>query len=294
MQSYPNSTDYTPLKPPVLVIGNFDGVHKGHQELISAARDAAHQRGTDLVVMTFEPHPRMFFAPDAPSIRISSPACKMRQFKKLGVDCVLSLPFNHNLANLSADQFLTNFITHPLNPCHIFVGYDFKFGKGRSGSVETLKQYARKHPFELTVYECIQDNQETLSSSRVREAIRKADFTSAQHLLGRAWEMESPVIHGDKRGRELGYPTANQYLGDYLHPPFGVYAVRACLDLNEQDDQRWLNGVANIGIRPMFKTDTPLIETYLFDFNQDIYNQILRIQPIQFLREEAHFSSLKN
>lgn len=269
----------------VLAIGNFDGVHKGHQALISTAREIAQREGKSLGVMTFEPHPVSVFRPETPPFRLTLPPMKARRLESLRIDLLFSLNFNRELFMLGAADFINRVLVEGLGVSHIVVGADFTFGHGRSGDVHTLKNDGR---FGVTVF-----GQQTAadgtvySSTIIRNYLREGDLAAANALLGWEWEMEGEVIHGNKRGRELGYPTANVDLGAHVRPRFGIYAVQVAID-----NGKWLPAVANIGIRPMFETPTPLAEAFIFDFDSDIYGSILRIRPVKHLRDEAKFDSL--
>ncbi len=290
---------------PVLVIGNFDGLHLGHQSLINHAQNIAKAQQAKLIIMSFEPHPRRFFAPDAPDFRITTQSGKIHNLDKLHVDIACILDFNADFANKSAQEFLDTHIINDLNPCHIVIGHDFNFGQNRQGNGDMLKNAGAHHQFDVTIYDAVSDQEHvTYASSNIRDDIRHGRLDAAADKLGRRWEIVNPVIHGDKRGREIGYPTANQLLSPYVAPPFGIYAVMAKFhdegDLSlshlseaRHPDNGWHLGVANIGIRPMFKTDTPLVETYIFDFDQEIYNKTLRVCPFKFLRSELKFESLE-
>ncbi len=268
---------------PVVAIGNFDGVHKGHASLLAHARAIADKEGRKLVALTFEPHPRAFFRPGDAPFRITPETVKDRRLKALGCDRVEILDFNSIMAQLTAQQFIDFIIADHLNASHVVVGQDFHFGKGRGGSIETLRADGR---FTVDGVSLATSGDSAISSTRVREKIAGGDIAAANALLGWEWEIEGEVLHGDKRGRELGYPTANIDMGEGIVPAMGIYAVRVLLD------GQWRDAVANIGIRPMFEAETPLLEVFIFDFHGDLYGRSLRVRPVQKLRDEAKFETL--
>jgi riboflavin kinase/FMN adenylyltransferase len=268
----------------VLAIGNFDGVHPGHQALITRAREVAAARKTRTAAMTFEPHPREFFKPNDPPFRLTLLPMKARLFAALGVDDVFAPPFDAGFAAQSADHFMA-FLRDRLEPESIVIGADFAFGKGRGGGIDTLRDM-----FDVNVVKPVTcPDGAVYSSSRIRDLLQGGKLQEAAGLLGRAWEIEAEVVHGDKRGRELGYPTANQQVDRYIRIPYGIYAVRALIEGETQPRI----GVANFGIRPMFKIKQPIFETHIFDFMADIYGKTMRVEPVKFLRPEKAFSDLE-
>lgn len=269
----------------VVAIGNFDGVHKGHQALLQKARAQAEDLGVPLGVLTFEPHPRRLFRPDDPPNRITPPPVKHWRLETFGIEYVFSIPFDWDFASQSADDFIRTVLKDGLDARHIVVGEDFRFGQMRKGEPADIE----KAGIEITAISKIADMRDDIySSSRIRSALRAGDIQAANDILGWSWEMRGEVIKGDQRGRELGYPTANVKLGQTIHPSYGIYAVRVQI---EGEDQ-WRNAATNIGIRPMFEVPTAQVETFIFDFDQEIYGKTLRIQPVQRLRSEAKFNSL--
>lgn len=275
---------------PVLAIGNFDGIHRGHQSLLNAARKKANELKTKLAVLTFEPHPRRLFRPDDPPFRITPPAVKMERLEECGVDIVFNIPFNWEFASQSAESFIENVLKQGIKPAHIFVGYDFCFGQLRKGNADTLKQAG----YDVTVFDkvaCDSEDGQALSSSRIRTALRHGKIEEANAMLGWEWYMEGTVIKGDQRGREIGYPTANVALDRTLHPAYGIYAAYVKI-VEDGENSSWLPSATNIGIRPMFEVPTAQIESYIFDFDRDIYGKTLRIKPVEKLRGEAKFDSL--
>lgn len=275
-----------PMKPAVIAIGNFDGVHKGHQALLSQAQSIARQKGADFLVLTFEPHPRAFFRPDTPAFRITPASLKEDLFRQLiRPDYYVSLSFNTAMASLTAEDFIRDILVESCNAAAVVVGKGFHFGKGRGGTVETLRSCG---DFETVALDLTPGGAAPVSSSRIRAHLQEGAVDEANALLGWEWAIRSRVVHGDKRGRELGYPTANMHFGDSLVPAHGIYAVRVKID----GEDTWRRGAANIGIRPMFESAEPLLETYIFDFDGDLYGRILTVRPVKKLRDEMKFDSL--
>lgn len=269
----------------VVVIGNFDGVHKGHQALLTKARDIAGSLSVPLAVLTFEPHPRQLFRPDEPPCRITPSILKAERMEQCGVDILFSLPFDWDFAGRSAQDFIDEILINGLSAAHVVVGYDFRFGQLRAGTPQMIKNSG----ISISVIDEVKgQGDEDLSSSRIRQYLRRGQIQEANDLLGWEWEIRGTVFQGDQRGRELGYPTANIHLDDTIHPAYGVYAVRVQIE----GEDIWRNGATNIGIRPMFAVPTAQVETYIFDFNREIYGEIMRIRPVSRLRSEAKFNTL--
>lgn len=287
----------------VVAIGNFDGIHRGHQGVIAKAARLAAELGCPLAVMTFEPHPRSFFNRVAEPIRLTPFRIKARLIESLGVDSLFVLRFDAGLAAMSAEDFVLKILVGQpsadgsgngtgLGVRHVVVGDNFRFGNKRQGDIEMLERLGRSNGFGVTcVGRIVGPGSEPYSSTHIRDYLKAGNPTRAALLLGRYWEIEGRVQHGDKRGRDLGFPTANLRLGDMLRPAYGVYAVRAGLD--DGTETTWHAGAANIGIRPMFQTEDPLLEVYLFDFEQDIYGRHLRVALVDHLRPELAFDGLE-
>lgn len=272
-----------------VAVGAFDGVHRGHQAVVAEARTAAERLGVPLGVVSFEPHPRRHFQPDAAPFSLMTPDQMVRTLEPLGVDRLYLLPFDGEMAGMSDREFAQAVLHEGLGIRHAAVGFDFTFGKGRSGSPQALTDYGREMGFSVSIAERVDDPDGLkLSSSAVREAVHAGDMDRAAAILGRPFAIQAQVIHGDKRGREIGAPTANMRLNDYMRPAFGVYATRTRLP-----DGRVLDGVASLGVRPMFRTENPLLEVWLFDFDGDLYGQVLETELIAFLRPEAVFDGLE-
>ena len=274
----------------VAAIGNFDGVHLGHRHVIDTARNIAREIGAPLGVMTFEPHPRSYFAPDAPAFRLMNPAAKASRMEKLGVEKLYEVPFNAALAALAPEAFAQQIITARLGLRHVVVGEDFCFGKGRSGTVADLARFGAEMGFGVTAAPLLQNGDVEISSTAIRTALTEGRPRDAAAMLGHWHRIEGAVIRGDQRGRELGYPTANMSISG-LHPPrFGVYAV--IVDVRDGQFKGSYRGAASIGVRPMFGVNTPNCESYIFDFKGDLYGATLSVALVEYLRPEAKFDSL--
>ncbi|MHA6326259.1 bifunctional riboflavin kinase/FAD synthetase [Roseivivax sp. CAU 1753] len=269
-------------------IGNFDGVHLGHRSVLELAREAAH--GAPLGVLTFEPHPREFFAPDAPPFRLTSAAARASRLAKLGVETLFELPFDAALSGLTPEAFAQRVLADGLGLTHAVVGADFRFGKGRAGTADDLVAFGRAMGFGVTVAPLITNGTGQISSTAIRDALSAGRPRDAAGLLGHWHRIEGPVLHGEKRGRGLGYPTANMSI-DGLHPPrFGVYAV--FVDVLDGPHQGTYRGAASVGVRPMFGENRANIETFLFDFKGDLYGTQLSVGLVDFLRPEETFDDL--
>ena len=275
----------------VVALGNFDGVHLGHQQVLALAAKLAHDLRAPLAVMTFEPHPRSYFRPDQPAFRLTPFRIKMRHLQALGVDVTFNLPFDAALAAHSAEEFVREVLVDGLQVAHVVVGYDFCFGKNRGGNVETLRRFGDELGFVVTAVGACQDASGAVySSTLIRDQLLAGDPAAAAVALGRPWEIEGRVEHGDKRGRQLGFPTANVALHDYLEPRFGVYAVKAAVD--DGAAPRWIDGVANLGRRPTVGGIRVQLEVNLFDFQGDLYGKHLRVAFLGFIRPEMKFAGL--
>lgn len=270
----------------VAALGNFDGVHRGHQALIARAAQQAKALEVPLVALTFEPHPRHFFVPDTGPFRLTLPPAKVRLLAENGVQAVLAQRFDPDFAAITAQAFVDGVLLQGLGARHVVCGYDFTFGARRGGNVERLREMAAERAFGITVLDPVMREGEIYSSTRIREALRAGWASEAAGLLGHPWEIEGIVEKGDQRGRTIGFPTANVALGEHLRPRFGVYAVRALVD------EKWMNGVANLGKRPTVGKLQENFEVHLFDFAGDLYGKTLRVALIDFIRPEMKFASL--
>jgi len=274
----------------VLALGNFDGVHRGHQAVIGTAQRIARELGVPAGVLTFEPHPRSLFRPDEPPFRLSPFRVKARQLEALGLDLAVVCHFDEGFLHKSAVAFIEENLVRGLAIRHAVCGSDFLFGHKRAGDVALLERYGTRHGFGVTAVGPVTDPRGGVySSTRVRDALLAGDTRGAAHILGHFWEIEGRVEHGEKRGRTIGFPTANIELGDYLRPAFGVYAVRAGVDRGAGTE--WIDGVANLGLRPTVGGTVERLEAHLFDFDGDLYGQHLRVQLIEHIRPERRFAS---
>lgn len=270
----------------VVALGNFDGVHRGHQALLARAAEQAAALGVPMVALTFEPHPRRFFVPDTGPFRLTLPAAKRRLLAHYDVQAVLAQHFDAAFAALPAETFVADVLLAGLGARHVVCGYDFTFGARRSGNVERLHAEGEARGFGVTVLDPVMREGEIYSSTRIREALRAGWISEAIDLLGHGWEIEGAVELGDQRGRTIGFPTANVALGEHLRPRFGVYAVRALVDGS------WRDAVANLGRRPTFGKLQENFEVHLFDFAGDLYGKVLRVELVDFIRPEMKFAGL--
>ncbi len=278
----------------VLAIGNFDGVHLGHRAVIKQARAEADRLGVGLGVMLFDPHPRQFFAPDAPPFRLTRLTTRTHLLQQAGVDVTFALPFDAAMAACEAEDFIADILVEQMSVASIAVGHDFRFGKGRGGDFAMLKKAGAARRFSVIQIEAVfePDTDTPYSSSAIRQALRDGAPERAAALLGRNWAIEAEVQHGDQRGRTIGFATANMPLVDYVEPRFGVYAVQAEI-LSGAHASVHYDGVANLGLRPTVGTDKPRLETHLFDFNDDIYGAEMRVELVHFIRPEQKFDGLE-
>lgn len=268
-----------------VAMGNFDGVHRGHQHVISLAA-----RHGPLGIVTFEPHPRSYFAPQSGPFRLMNAEARANRLAKLGVQTLFELPFDATLASLTPEDFVTQVLAQGLGVSHVTVGADFCFGKGRSGSAADLKTLCAAQGITVHLADLMQVDGTDISSTRIREALTQGNTQTARQMLGHWHRIDGEVIHGEKRGRQLGFPTANMDVTGLHLPRAGVYAVYADVLTGPQKGQYL--GAANLGIRPMFGENRPNLETYLFDFKGDLYGQHLSIAFVAWLRGEEKFDSL--
>lgn len=275
----------------VVVLGNFDGVHRGHQAVIGQGIELAHDADAPVVVLTFEPHPRTFFRPHDPPFRLTPFQNKAHHIEALGVDALVVLTFDETLSLLEAEDFIQHVLVEGLAARHVIVGQDFRFGRLRSGDTALLQARGEKGEYSVIAVDPVASaDAEIYSSTHIREQVEAGKPGHAAAMLGRPFEIEGTVETGDQRGRTLGFPTANIDIGDYIRPARGVYAVRAGIDKGEETV--WVDGVANFGNRPTIGGDSLLLETHLFDFSGDLYGQTLRVALIEYLRPERKFDGL--
>lgn len=270
----------------VVAMGNFDGVHLGHRAVISAAIDMGRKRGKPAFAVTFEPHPRSFFSPNSPQFRLTDEAAKLRLLAGTGLDGAVIMTFDSLRAGTSAQHFINHDLITRLGISGIAVGYDFHFGKGRGGSPSLLAAEAPRLGIEVHIQPHVDILDRPVSSTAIREALAEGHVIDATEMLGGPWFISGEVIHGEKRGRDLGYPTANIRLDKHCGLKHGIYAVRVGIG-----DKR-VDGVASFGRRPTFDNGAPLLEVFLFDFKGDLYGQGLNVAFIGFIRDELKFDGI--
>ncbi|HEY1415434.1 MAG TPA: riboflavin biosynthesis protein RibF [Caulobacteraceae bacterium] len=270
-----------------VALGNFDGVHLGHQKVIADAAVAAKRLSAPLGVISFEPHARMHFAPDSPPFRLMTPHQLARAVEALGVERLYLLPFGVEMANFSDRDFAKVVLAEGLGVRHVAIGFDVTFGKNRTGDPASMRRFGEKMGFSVSVADAVSVDGVKLSSTAVREALSAGKPEVAAAILGRPFAIEGVVQKGRQLGRKLGFPTANVLLADYVAPKFGVYATRTRLA-----DGRRLGGVANIGVNPTTGVVDPRLEVWLFDFDEDIYGEVIETELIGFLRPEEKFPSI--
>lgn len=275
------------LRGGIIALGNFDGFHLGHQAVVGRAVALARAEGRPAIVATFDPHPVHYFKPEIPPFRLTTLDQRERLFAAAGADAMLVFRFDKTLANVTAEEFVRDWLVGLTGTSGVVTGQDFTFGKARQGSIATLESFGPPLGMSCETVGPVRDGDGAISSSRIRQALQSGDCATATRLLTRPFAVRNVVQHGDKVGRELGYPTANIDMGDYLRPRYGIYAVRGCLP-----DGRMLDGVANLGIRPSFDPPKELLEPYFFDFDGDLYGLEIEVELIEFLRAEAKYDDM--
>lgn len=270
-----------------VALGNFDGVHRGHQAVLNAARAAGRQTGAPLGVLTFEPHSRQFFRPADPPFRLTPLRAKVLRLRSLGVDVLYVAHFDQRFAQRTAESFVQDVLVRGLGVRHVAVGEDFVFGHQRRGSAALLRDAGARQGFGVTIVGTVGATA-TVKSSRVRALLAEGQPLPAAEVLGAWWRVTGVVRHGDARGRQLGYPTANLAMDDLARPRFGIYAVR----VQVEGETALRPAVASIGIRPTFGGGRPLFEVHLFDFQGDLYGQHLCVDVVEFLRPELKFNDV--
>jgi riboflavin kinase / FMN adenylyltransferase len=276
-----------PLRGAVFAMGNFDGVHRGHQAVIATARERAADLAKPAAVLTFEPHPRVFFHPGEPLFRLTDERAKLRLLASTGLDGAAVLTFDAALASMTAEDFVARILLERLAASAVVIGFNFHFGKNRAGSPEFLSEQGREHGFAVDVVAPFRLDGRPVSSGPIRDALAAGHPREAARLLGFPWFASGAVAHGDKRGRALGFPTANLQLDPACRLRHGIYAVRAGFG------GRRYGGVASFGRRPMFDTGAVLLEVFLFDFSGDLYGRAIDVAFIDWIREEKTFSSVE-
>jgi len=271
----------------VATIGNFDGVHLGHQAVLTQLAMKGDTLGLPAIVITFEPQANEFFAPDKAPARLSRFREKIETLRSYSIQQLCVLRFNNKLAQMTAEEFIQRLIVDGLNIKYLVVGDDFKFGKDRLGDFTMLQQAGRQHGFQVVNMHTFSVDNVRVSSTRIRQALKTGDLMQAEKLLGRPYRMSGRVAHGDKRGRTMGFPTANIHLHRRKVPLGGVYAVQLFGIEGEP-----IKGVANVGLRPTVGADKALLEVHLFDFNREIYGEHVQVHFLHKLREEQKFADL--
>jgi riboflavin kinase/FMN adenylyltransferase len=271
----------------VFAIGNFDGVHRGHRAVIGAAQARARALGRPSGVLTFEPHPRSFFRPQEPVFRLSDQRAKLRLLAGLGLDGAIVMRFDAALSGLSAEDFVRSVLVERFRIAGAVIGYDFHFGRRRTGSPDFLRETGEHYGFSVDIVPALQDEGQPVSSGLVRAALASGRVVEAAELLGAPWFVSGPVVHGEKRGRDLGFPTANIRLDEACDLRHGIYAVRVGLGGRRYD------GVASFGRRPTFDNGARLLEVFLFDFDEDLYGRDIDVAFIAWIRDEVRFDGIE-
>ena len=276
------------LKGSIVALGNFDGFHLGHQAVASRAVARAFHERRPVIVATFDPHPVRFFKPDVPPFRLTTLDQREALFAHAGADAMLVFEFGAELASMDAEAFVADVLGKRIGAAGVVTGDDFSFGKGRTGDAALLAKVGREHGIGAEAVAQVVLDGERISSGRIREALIAGDTATATHMLTRDYAIEGVVLRGDRRGRELGYPTANLDLGDYLRPKYGIYAVRVTLEDGSEHP-----GVASLGVRPTFEPPQELLEAHLFGFEGDLYGRKIEVALHAFIREERKFDSVE-
>ena len=289
MEIFRNSTkDLENARGGVFALGNFDGVHLGHKEIIAKATSIGQKKNIPSGVLIFQPHPRKFFRPGDENFIISDIKTRSSLLENCNLDFLGILDFNKEMSNLTPFEFVDKIINQAINVSHLIVGYNFKFGKDRSGDVKVLTDICKKLKIDLSIIDKVEEDNYIFSSSSVRECLRKGDLKAAKKILGDYWVVKGEVIKGDQRGRQIGFPTANISMEGWIEPLFGVYAV------NINVDGLFYRGVANLGVRPTFGKSSPILEVHLFDYSGDLYGKDIIISFIDFIRKEKKFDGIES
>lgn len=276
-----------------VALGNFDGIHLGHQAVIGEACRLARADGVPSAVMTFDPHPRKFFRPNDRLFELTPASAKSRHLATFGVDILYLLQFDAALANMPAEKFVTDLLVKGAGASHVVAGYDFVFGQGRQGNLALLQEMGPVNDFGVTVVPAFQGAGDVpYSSTVIRTHLREGRPREATALLGRCWEIEGEVQRGDQRGRQIGFPTANVDPGVYVMPALGVYAV--WVGIIDGEETAWHRGIVNVGRRPTFDGEGITVEAHIFDFDQDIYGKIIRVAFVDFIRPEMKFDGIES
>ena len=274
----------------VYALGNFDGVHLGHKEIILKVIDISNSKNIPSGVLIFDPHPRNFFNPKLDDFILSDIKTRSYLLEKTNLDFLGILKFDDFMSNLSPREFVEKIIKNRVGVSHLIVGYNFRFGKNREGDVEVLSKICSEFNIDLTIIKQVKNMELTISSSKIREAIEELDFEKVKRIIGDYWKIVGEVIEGDKRGRQIGFPTANIMMNNLIKPDFGVYAVR--INYNNET----FNGIANFGVRPTFDEtkSLPILEVHLFNFSDNLYGKEIVISFVDFIRKEKKFNDLES
>ena len=276
-------------KNSIVAIGNFDGVHLGHQKVLLEAKKLAKKKKSKFGLITFEPIPMVFFK-KIKNHRVQSLTQKIESLKKLHLDFLIIIKFNKIFSNISAENFVSKILVKKINVKNIFVSKNFRFGKNRLGDIKTLKKLEKKFKYKTFITSPLSKNSKMISSTLIRKKISNGNINDAAKLLGRHWSIEGEVVKGYQRGRKIGFPTCNIKLGSYVLPKFGVYKV--LVENNALKLKK--NGIANIGIRPTFKRKEPLLEVNIFGIKKNLYKKTLKVNLLKFIRKEKKFKSLED
>ena len=275
------------LRGSIVALGNFDGFHLGHQAVVGRAIQRGFHERRPAIVATFDPHPVRFFKPDVPPFRLTTLDQREALFAHAGADAILVFHFDKALAVTSSEDFVSDVLAQQIGAAGVVTGDDFTFGRGRKGDVALLKRLGQENGIVAEAVAPVLLGETRISSGRIRDALQSGDLATATHLLSRAYAIEGVVQRGDRRGRELGYPTANLPLGDYQRPRYGIYAVRVTLDDGSEHP-----GVASLGVRPTFDPPTELLEAHLLDFDGDLYGRRVEVALHAFIRDEKKFDDI--
>ena len=288
MKTYSNLNIMNRHKNSVIAIGNFDGIHKGHQKVLEQAKKKAKRNKIALGIVTFEPLPVMFFNPKLKNHRINSINQKIEQLKKFKIDFLILIKFNKSFSSLSAEEFIRKIIYNKIKSKYVYVSNNFKFGKNRKGNTQTLKKYENVYNYKTIITNPLLSFKKTISSSLIRKKISLSKINEANKLLNRNWCIKGKVIKGKKRGRKIGFPTCNISLKNYIVPRLGVYSVIA-----ETNNFR-KKGIANVGYRPTFNGQNLLLEVNIFGIKKNLYNKVIKVNFLKFIRAEKKFKNLEH
>ena len=277
------------IEPSAAAIGNFDGVHLGHEKVLEEAKKLSREKKLPISVLTFEPHPREFFSSEKNNFLLQTNSQKIETLRKHGIDNLINLKFDKNLSELHPEEFIEKILFKNLSLKHVFVGKDFKFGKNRKGDIDTLKNIGTKYNIGVSSISLKTLNTVSISSSKIREHLKSGNIIEANKLLGRPYKISGLVIEGDKRGRSINFPTANIKLENLIMPAFGVYSVSV-----KGIENKIYNGIANIGRRPTVNYRGVLLEVNIFDFNNNIYGKEISVNLLNFIRKEKKFDGIES